>query len=80
MDDLISREAAIKALSHGEGCGHVCRNAIKRIPSVEAIPLEPIEPQKQIEQREWIVCGNCKNHLIHKWKYCPNCGHEVKWE
>lgn len=37
MDSLISRQAAIEALSHGEGCGHVCRNAIKRIPSVPAV-------------------------------------------
>lgn len=42
MNDLISRKAAIEALSRGEGCGHVCRNAIKRIPSVPAVPLEPL--------------------------------------
>lgn len=48
--------------------------------AIEALKArEPMEPQKQIEQREWTVCGNCKNHLIYKWKYCGYCGHEVKW-
>lgn len=33
-DDAISREAAIKALSHGEGCRNICANAIRQLPSV----------------------------------------------
>ena len=41
---------------------------------------KPVEPKKQIEEAEWIVCGNCNKHLIHKWKYCPYCGRSVKWE
>ena len=57
MDDLISRKAAIKALSHGEGCGHVCRNAIKRIPSVEAVPLEPL-CQWLAKNASWYVVDN----------------------
>lgn len=35
MDDLISRQAAIDALSKGEGCGNICRRGIERIPSVD---------------------------------------------
>ena len=40
--ELIDKKSAIEALSRGEGCGHVCRNAIKRIPAVDAIPIEPL--------------------------------------
>ena len=35
MTDLISRQAAIEALSGGSGCGNVCRRSIERIPSVD---------------------------------------------
>ena len=36
MDDLISRADAIACLSHGEGCGHSCRNRINALPSADA--------------------------------------------
>ncbi len=41
---------------------------------------DAIEPKKQIEEAEWIVCGHCNGHIIHKWKFCPSCGRKVKWE
>lgn len=41
---------------------------------------EPVEPIRQIEQTEWTVCGNCRNHIISKWAVCPYCGRSVKWE
>ena len=39
MMDLISRQAAIDALSRGSGCGNSCRRGIERIPSVDAVPV-----------------------------------------
>lgn len=39
MNDLISRQAAINALSRGSGCGNSCARGIKRIPSVDAVPV-----------------------------------------
>ena len=50
-------------------------DAIQRLKKQEAI-----EPVKQIEQTEWTVCGNCHNHIISKWIFCPYCGRPVKWE
>ena len=41
---------------------------------------EAIEPIKQIEQTEWTVCGNCRNHIISKWTFCPYCGKAVRWK
>lgn len=41
---------------------------------------EPIEPREQEETRTWVVCGNCSQHLISKWSWCPYCGKLVKWE
>lgn len=41
---------------------------------------EAVKPVKQVEQTEWTVCGNCRNHLISKWIICPNCGRKVKWD
>ena len=40
---------------------------------------EAVEPARQIEQTEWIVCGNCRKHIISKWTFCPYCGRQVKW-
>ena len=40
---------------------------------------ESVRPVKQIEQTEWTVCGNCRNHIISKWTFCPYCGKAVKW-
>ena len=34
--DIISRADAIACLSHGEGCGHSCRNRINALPSAES--------------------------------------------
>lgn len=66
-DDLISREAAIEALSRGEGCGHVCRNAIKRIPSAPAVPLVTL--LKFIEQTEHFTYPPCQNEI----EKCRDC-------
>ena len=41
---------------------------------------EPVKPREQEENRIWTVCGNCSQHLISKWLWCPNCGKKVKWE
>ena len=41
---------------------------------------ETVKPIKRIEETEWTVCGNCNNHIISKWSFCPYCGRQVKWE
>jgi hypothetical protein len=41
---------------------------------------EAVEPIKQTEQTEWIVCGHCRKHLISKWMFCPYCGRAAKWD
>lgn len=38
-DDYVSREAAIKALSHGNGCGHVCKHSIERISAADVVEI-----------------------------------------
>ena len=39
---------------------------------------EPIEPIKHLSTGQ--ICGSCKKVLLRKYKYCPSCGKEVKWE
>lgn len=41
MDDLISRQAAIDAISKGYGCGNVCRRALEQLPSAEKTAICP---------------------------------------
>lgn len=52
MNDFISREAAIKALSHGDGCGHVCRHSIERIPAADVV--------------EVVRCKDCKHRIVNE--------------
>lgn len=76
--DFISREAAIKALSHGDGCGHVCRHSIERIPAADVKP---------VIHAHWYVddgcayCSNCRNNfkkaILKEAKYCPKCGAQI---
>ena len=38
----------------------------------------PIEPIKHLSTGQ--ICGSCKKVLLRKYKYCPACGKEVKWD
>lgn len=40
---------------------------------------EAVKPREQEETHTWTVCGNCSQHLISKWLWCPYCGRKVKW-
>lgn len=72
-------EDAIEASGNGALWRFVRVDIIK-----DAIALlktqEPVRPVKQIEQTEWTVCGNCRNHLISKWIFCPYCGRTVSYK
>lgn len=28
----------------------------------------------------WYVCGSCGENVDRRFKYCPSCGRQVKWE
>ena len=56
-------------------CALLVRDALTLLKEKEAV-----KPVKQIEQAEWTVCSNCRNHIISKWAFCPYCGRPVKWE
>lgn len=45
---VISRADAIACLSHGEGCGHSCRNRINALPSAEL-------PKGDLISRRWLL-------------------------
>ena len=49
MDDLISRAAALNALSRGSGCGTSCHKAIKALPSAQP-------------ERTCVNCGRTANN------------------
>lgn len=57
------------------GISHLCANTLELLKEQEVV-----KPVKQIEQTEWIVCSNCRNHIISKWIFCPYCGRPVEWE
>jgi len=90
----MDREKVIKGLEccsvpqgHCEKCPYETEGFVAECTSElakDALELlkkqEAVKPIKQIEQNEWTVCGNCRNHIISKWIVCPYCGRSVKWE
>lgn len=73
-------EALEEAIPFMQNKGY-CAFALTLHDAVELLEAqEPVRPVKQIEQTEWTVCGNCHNHLISKWIFCPYCGKAVKWD
>lgn len=41
---------------------------------------EPVKAERRVEQTEFNVCGYCGAHLLHRFRFCPECGRAVKWE
>lgn len=89
MPDLEKVMQWLKTCANGceDGCPYEYKNLVYRVECKadlmsDALELlreqEPIRLVKQIEQTEWTVCGNCRNHMISKWIFCPYCGRTVK--
>ena len=82
MDDLISRQAAIDAVSAAcwelRGVFERCEEALKALPS--ARPEQ--KKGKWIDTRDYcgeFMCSNCHETNINNfYKYCPYCGAEMK--
>lgn len=80
MGDFISREAAIKALSHGDGCGHVCRHSIERIPAADVVEvkhgwwLKDRRAALNGGDYEVFVCSECESAFNWRMRYCGHCG------
>ena len=67
------------------GCPYADREAtcitdLQRDALALLLEREAVKPREQEETRTWIVCGNCSQHLISKWLWCPYCGRQVKWD
>ena len=80
MDEYIKREAAIEALSRGEGCGNICRRAIERILAADVAPVRHRPWIWHSEERGYL-CSECGSGCLlnyesdcHKSDRCPHCG------
>lgn len=91
MTDLIDRQAAIDALSRGEGCGNVCRRALERLPSAQPERKKGQWLQKEVEDVEGFdevqvaKCSVCDRYHTTPYMYyfsdfnfCPNCGAKME--
>lgn len=82
MDDLISRAAALEAISNEGGCG-MCTRRVLDIPAVDAVP---VVHGRWIEHKDEHQCSECSEFTIvdfYVWKnmpfdYCPNCGAKME--
>ena len=55
--------------------GHTPAQAIERIGNLKA--QEAVKPSWRLGIP---FCGKCGRHFADGFKYCPDCGREVKWE
>ena len=78
FNDLISRAAALDAISTEGGCG-MCARRVLDIPAVDAVP---------VVHGRWGENGDCSEcgfqpwyeRDIHTLLYCPNCGAKMDEE
>jgi len=92
MSDLISRQAAIDALIKWYGCEPTDIGAFENI--IEQLPYAQSERKmgRWINKRYrwldcismwWInsyECSACGAAGLHDWKFCPNCGADMRGE
>lgn len=80
MDDLISRLAALDALSNHYEVGNQTQNEAVRDCENIIMQLPTIEPKKgkwevvDEEEPRWYGCSLCKKMARWPFNYCPNCG------
>lgn len=93
MDDLISRAAALDAISTEGGCG-MCASIVLDIPAVDAAPVihgrwVKMTGMMPPEYHGHYECSECQWHmkgLRNSWtreeelSYCPNCGAKMDGE
>lgn len=88
MSDLIDRQAAIDAIDTGNlhrGIVDALQNIISELPSAE--------PERKrgrwIIDHEYIDCSICRRekwsrvpyeNLVKRFRYCPNCGADMRGE
>lgn len=82
MADLISRVAAIDAISTEGGCG-MCARRVLDIPAVDAVPVvharwQGVSPFVDSEE-----CSHCRYNIPSdefETPYCPWCGAKMDGE
>ena len=84
-NDYIRRADAINALSRGEGCGHVCRKSIERIPAADVRPVAHGHWKHEHLAStsggtyEVIRCSECGwAYPMFETAYCPCCGTDMR--
>ena len=82
MSDLIDRDALLQDMTHRGGLGigdwHIF-DVINEQPSIDAQPVKHGEWQKRIKNGYGAFrCSECGLHFDYKFKFCPNCGADMR--
>lgn len=90
MDDLISRQAAINGADEiirrdRSGNNDVVKAMTAWKEWVGALPsAQPKKgkwiPRIGLKHPDWFTCSECTGQFDYKWKYCPNCGADMRGE
>lgn len=85
-DDLISRQATINALDSINCFGWVedsWKNVCSIIEHVPAAQPERkrgkwISRKNESKHNDWWTCSECQGRFDYGWKFCPNCGADMR--
>ena len=82
MDDLISKDLAMRALVSSNGDFLLAMDKLEKIPTVDAVL---VVHGRWAKSGEYSVCTVCRDfyiatHLceVGKWQFCPNCGAKME--
>lgn len=79
MAEYINREAALKVLAAGRGCGNICSRAIKNIPAANVVSVVHCRDCKHARKSKEVfefdavtpLCECSYMKLPHRWyEYC----------
>ena len=90
MSDLISRQAAIDAIrkSASKFSGFMEMEMYTDDDAIKAVNTVPSAypkkgkwiPRIGLKHPDWFTCSECTGQFDYKWKYCPNCGADMREE
>ena len=62
---------------------YVEKRVVDKMPTIEARPVRHgrwEEPYDAFHDMVWIVCSCCRHTGAKHFKYCPNCGADMRGE
>ena len=84
---LIDQDATIRALVQlHEETGVKTAQAIRvvrEMPEADVVEHKKgkwISRKNELKNKDWWTCSECQGRFDYEWKFCPNCGADMREE